>query len=311
MPIIVLDGPEKAGKSTLAAAVAAEPWRGLPVQVRHWGRLDPHNYYADRVYLAALRSDCAYRGLVVWDRSWLSGSVYGQLLDRRDRLRDDPWLGEWLYGRAVLAGGQRVCLLGPDAATLEAARSADDLPVSAVEERELYRQMADRAGWTVLENPRDLEHAAKWAAVLRARADLQWPGLRPPLYAGPLSPRVLVVGEAHSRQWTADNWLPFASCYTTRWARSLGWRALEVGWTNAAADPEEQVVAASTVVACGTAATEYCLRLRQEGVHDFADPATLYRWGQNRRSVRDELERLASVVESGLGVWRDAPLVVE
>lgn len=78
MPIVILDGPEAAGKSTLIDALVDE-W-GENHMVRHWG---PRRSWLE--YCQPLFEDLQYcedhpQWLVVWSRSWISRMVYNKLL---------------------------------------------------------------------------------------------------------------------------------------------------------------------------------------------------------------------------------------
>src|SRR3989304_2111146 len=105
MSVIVFDGPEKAGKSTIIEALRqyAKSTKFFDrVYVRHWGPVSPD----DRVYAHELSQDSTcFNELVIWDRCWPSEYVYGNLLGRSRRGTGDPWLLEWLHGRAVQSNG--------------------------------------------------------------------------------------------------------------------------------------------------------------------------------------------------------------
>lgn len=80
MPLVILDGPEAAGKSTLIEALIRE-W-GRKHMVRHWG---PRKSWLE--YCQPLFEDLQYveespQWLVVWSRSWVSRMVYNKLLSQ-------------------------------------------------------------------------------------------------------------------------------------------------------------------------------------------------------------------------------------
>lgn len=327
--LIILDGPEKAGKTTLARELRAGSgdYRG-GLATRHWGpipaRLPGTDDFGDTAYRAGLRIDLGdpmayelsasalaavveYGSIadeqptldplgMVWDRSWASEVVYAGVLGRTDRrLYGDPWLAEWLYGRAVQASGIRVMVLGPSAGRLAELRSSDDLPVKPELERALFHQYATEYGWEVVQDNHvdDKMHrmiaAGLLVKALRAQVRANQLGAKPPDYAGPPDAPVLVVGER--RNGNDPGWLPFATPYTTRFARCLGSDALRCGWTNAdvlAENPHwvtEQP--RRLVVACGRVAEAVVEHL--EGYRDLLcveHPAALYRW--DRMSSRIE-----------------------
>lgn len=80
MPLVILDGPEAAGKSTLIDALVQE-W-GKKHMVRHWG---PRKSWLE--YCQPLFDDLQFceerpQWLIVWSRSWVSRMVYNKLLSQ-------------------------------------------------------------------------------------------------------------------------------------------------------------------------------------------------------------------------------------
>lgn len=152
MPVLVVDGAEKSGKSTLIRVIT-DGWEGQS-RVRRWGPVT-----SDTEYLTALREDVEFPGLVVWDRSWASEHVYSVLMNRPGRLRTDPWLGEWLYGRAV----DLKVVLDSHGDQRAARRDETDLPVNPYVEGAAFSEYASKYGWWVLHND-------YWEDTLRANA---------------------------------------------------------------------------------------------------------------------------------------------
>lgn len=146
--LLVIDGPEKAGKTSLIEALRT--WvtlKGEPTKVRKWGKLDDGKWAIDEVYGFALDEDQLHPGLVIWDRSWASETVYGQLLNRDRRLAERPELGESLYGRRVQL---KIILGGPSPAILMGDRTEDDLPVSPAKEQEAFVAYGRQYGWHII-----------------------------------------------------------------------------------------------------------------------------------------------------------------
>jgi len=243
MSVILIEGPEKAGKSTLATALAKvlAPMTDR-VEVRHMvGRAKPD----DRVYSRQLAEDTAAGSsdlIAVWDRCWPSEYVYGTLLHQDRRLAGDPWLGEWLYGRAVNANGLRVILPGPDSVTLAASRDNSDLPVDPGEEQRLYLAYAFRFGWLVLERENIDDMTTRVVREYFTRQPLLTP--IPPTYVGFPDADVIIVGEERAGAMTA-------SILTTTIGRLLGDRALNIGWANAHDCPPDTLRYSRIIVACG------------------------------------------------------------
>lgn len=241
MTVIVLEGPEKSGKSTLAAELAR---RGA--RIRKWGPLDDEKWAADLAYSEVLAADTASPDIVVWDRSWASEAVYGALLNRDRRLAQDPWLGEWLYGRAVPT---RIMLGGPDPAILRAARTPDDLPVDPGVEQAAFLAYARQYDWIVVHGRHPVESLADAVLAQHAADSVDW---HPTTYAGRPRAGVVVLGERRSPTPSIPGgWLPFTSTYTTKYGRVLGPNAMRVGWTNAYDEPTAIIEHARVIIACG------------------------------------------------------------
>lgn len=136
MSLLLVEGPEKAGKSTLIRLIKdLEPG----VVVRKWYQPRSYGEYYD-----ALQQDLELP-LVIWDRGWPSDAVYSKLMPttpRRFQANAD-WaedrLGKPLHGR-----GLKVILLGPDPETLLKRRTEDDLPVNPRLEQLTYLWYARR-----------------------------------------------------------------------------------------------------------------------------------------------------------------------
>lgn len=289
MTVIVLDGPEKAGKSTLAAAIRARcDADSIPCRIRPWGPI-PDGWDTDARYAAALAEDSARPGVVVWDRSWLSESVYAHLLGRHRRLADDPWLGEWLYARAVPI---RVVVRGPDPEALAAARTVDDLPVHPAAEQALYLEYAQLYDWFTVGDGKTRPDPDRTAASL-VRLAACVPAWDPTAYCGRPDARVVFVGDRPSTFASLPGgWLPFSSRYTTMYGRALGPNAFACGWTNASCEPAFIFEHARAIIACGRIAQAWVkeeLRFRAESqftsVINLPHPSALYRWGLLKPSV--------------------------
>lgn len=289
--IIVIDGPEKVGKST-AISVLAEyiknKYAVIPV-IRHWGPTDPD----DRVYTEALKEDTATdftERVAIWDRSWASEYVYASLLNRDKRLRDDPWLGEWLHGRAAV----NKFILLEDVRTLKHRRDETDLPVDPAFELKSFRAYAETYGWNAIA----INGANPGTVARHIMRSCQWTlnYAKPPAYCGPLNPHVVFVGEkipknAHVQMPGA--WLPFSSRLTMNYGRELGELAFKCGWTNTRDVPPPQLRHASIIVSCGETARlwvdNYVIHHSDlPGASHFSlpHPAWLYRYNNKYTSER-------------------------
>ena len=304
MPLIVIDGPEKAGKSTLARYLVER----MGASIRKWG---PIAHGADYLYAEALAEDTPRvrdGEWVVWDRSWISEHVYAALMPERfGRLGLDPWLGEWLYGRAVRSLGTVVVLLGPGVDELRAARDYTDLPVDPADEVRTYGEYAVRFKWPMFTNGRDQQSLDYVFDVISYRTDAT-PD-QPPVVAGSSRSRIVVVGEARSSdpQPPRGAWLPFTSRYTTQFGRLFGDTAVtDVLWTNAADDPRVYVDNAKAVVLCGAEARRwYDADPRPKRVVSYQrvltvpHPSWLFRWGAGLQLVPETERKIQAFIHQG------------
>jgi len=80
MPLVIFDGPEAAGKTTMIEALQAR-W-GPNNQFRGWGPRESWLEYCQPLFddIQACREDPKL--LVVWSRSWMSRAVYNTLLNQ-------------------------------------------------------------------------------------------------------------------------------------------------------------------------------------------------------------------------------------
>ena len=294
MTVILIDGPEKAGKSTVIAAIER---RFAGVEVRRWGPVSPD----DRVYSAPMAEDLEKPGIVVWDRGWPSEYVYGTLLNRDRRLTNDPWLGEWLHGRALQTAGVRCILLGPDPETLTKHRNETDLPVPPAVERQMYQEYGFRFGYVTIDNQHTPWEATKcanmlvgmaYAADTRARNE----GVKPPWYAGPADAKVVFVGEHMGNKRTVRGaWLPLSSRLTTMLGRDLEDDAFKCGWTNAADCPPQALRNRELIVACGDTAAKWVeFHVQPRRWIRIDHPAYIYRWKDGSRGQEIMGKRLTA-----------------
>lgn len=302
MPVVIIEGPEKAGKSTLInALIQALTERDVPAERVHWGPISPD----DRVYTEPLRKHCQDLGKVwIWDRGWPSEHVYGKLLGRDRRLSNDSWLGEWLHGRAVQVAGARIILTGPDGDTLAALRDTTDLKVYPHQERSAYISYAAKFGWTMIENTHT-QRSLDWSidvilAELFSKENYSCKQWSPPNFAGPPDAKIAVVGEKLSDPDGAGGWLPFTSYSTTQFGREFGDDAFKVLWTNAATCDPQLLRNKETIIACGNIASDWCRREIKGGsnqrIISIPHPSYLYRFSDDK--ARQQLEYVRQAIQS-------------
>jgi len=161
---VIIDGPEKAGKTTLLAEVVRqaqiETGDTLPILYRKWSgraRPDEHVYFRELVRWYGDVSDDNPR-VALWDRGWPSEFVYGTLLKE-----DRPMAGKLLcpdFETGLSPWLIKVILLGPSAEALIAKRDETDLPVDPAHEQYLFGAYGAVNGWKVVEN----EWSPQWLA---------------------------------------------------------------------------------------------------------------------------------------------------
>lgn len=308
MSVIVLDGPEKAGKSTLVEALydfLKSSGYHREVLVRHWvGRAKPD----DSVYSSAMAEDSSKppsQRVTIWDRSWASEFVYGRLLAQDRRLARDPWLGEWLYGRAASANGLMAMLSGPDPDSLRSMRDATDLPVDPAAEQSAYLRYARLFNWMTpdRDTPSHMASAIleRFYTSVSVSGDAGRQTPLPPTYCGPVNSRVIFVGERRSDRMLTGGWLPFSSHFTTLLGRRLGTRSLSVGWTNAHDCPPSSLRGAKLLVACGDIALKWVTNYVLAGgdgdqlVMNLPHPAYVFRYNnQKTKALREDVTQKIS-----------------
>jgi len=233
MTVIILEGPEKAGKTTLTEALE-KSLVGLGAKVvirKQSGRADPD----DSIYMDQLAVDTsknAHELVAIWDRGWPSEFVYGTLLKQNRRLAKDPWLGEWLYGRMVQANGLRVMVTGPSGQVLVSLRDDTDLPVDPWQEKFLYENYAKMCGWFIIEQ-KPIEVMV--TQIMNKLIDpLLSSGPFPPAYFGPPNAEIIVVSTKPSEKL----------------GREFGTWAFNVGWATSHAVPPTYLTHAKILVVC-------------------------------------------------------------
>ena len=277
--IVLIDGPEKAGKTTLISELK----KRLNAESVSWGPVT-----GDTVYLQPLKEACASSRWVIWDRGWPSESIYSRLLHRGRRLEKEPFLGEWLYGRAVQTCGLRVILLPGNVDEVINRRDKTDLPVDPVQEYMAYKTYGKLFGYLILENgytKESLESNIEQIVLRLGTAGIFQPGL----YAGPPNAKIVFVGESRSqgRRSVDGSWLPFTSMLTTELGRRLGPSALKFGWTNIDDTP---IITLSNrfVIACGERAGAW---MDSTGIPRIVipHPAWMYRFNNAKTASKREI----------------------
>lgn len=316
--LIVIDGPEKAGKTTfIQALVEAVESSGQRVIVKHWSMPDLKTFHSFvyRDWISEAFASVFY-DVIIWDRSWVSEYVYPSLMPQfRSSKRvmwGDPWIGEWCFGRALKTYGLGVVLLGPSVEALERLRDATDHNCPVFAERELYQSYGETFNWVTLHNDHDqgqLQVTVGQVLDALRRLDNHPTWLRPPVYCGPPGAQVVFMGEALTTHQTPKTWLPFSSQYTMMLGREFGDYAFDFGWTNAMslkyaahASEVQKFFRGKLVVACGAYAQDYCDHNNLDSYH-ISHPAHGFRWGTRVEEYRAAIGLLKNELATR-GVYR-------
>lgn len=296
MPVIIIDGPEKAGKTTVINELI-KGFSGLGINSErvHWGPVFPD----DRVYADKLMEHTTDLNKVwLWDRGWASEHVYAKLLGRDRRMANDPWIGEWLHSRAVVTSGLCVILTGPHSNVLGQLRDASDIDVSPAIEKVMFTEYGKRFGWHVIENEHNKNSLLKVTGNIMLFY-LSKQKRSPLLWCGPTNPPIVVIGETLSKKHIPGGWAPFTSTFTTMLGREFGDKAMHIGWTNSTTCDPEWLRGIETVITCGKIANTWFERNRKEvPLRHIAiqHPSYLYRF--KTTEILDKLKVVSQVIRS-------------
>ena len=225
MAVIVIDGPEKAGKTTLINEIHASlisTRQSSCIVRKQSGRALPN----ESVYLDDLLKDASVSAsvkIVIWDRSWASEYVYGTLLNQNRPMVKDPLSGEWLLGKIVVANGIRLILPGPDPTILSVRRDSTDLSVDPAKEQMLYKSYGKKFGWMELREIRDVETTVHNVLRLFYNSIPMYTPL-PPYYYGKADAGTIVISSKNRDKIIKEQWQE---------------NALKVGWVIAHGCPPQ------------------------------------------------------------------------
>lgn len=254
MTLVIIDGPEKAGKTTLIAELVSHLRRtGREAESIHWGRMDSD----DRIYSPYVFNHVITNKIWVWDRGWPSEHVYGVLLDRPRRMRDNPWIGEWLHGRAAQTNGVRIILTGPNPEEMAKLRDDSDHIVAPAQEQELYRWYGEAFKWHVLSNQHTKTNLNEQVQKIDALilANKQVATLSASRWCGPAGSKVGFFSARLAEMPIPGGWLPFTLEQQSLWVQhTLGISAFDCQWLDEDAlyEPPGSFSKFELLVLCGT-----------------------------------------------------------
>jgi hypothetical protein len=215
--IVLIEGGEKAGKTTLATElVKVLNLAGKKAVYRHWGPFEPEEF------AQVVQGEADDPVVHVWDRGWLSETVYAKLLNRKNHVQD-WWLGEYLHGRATT---HKYLLLNPLGIK---ENTPDDLPIDpAAEQREF--QIQGCATFKPLYNDYNIYSLA--TNVGKIHGNLITDTAPPFTYSGrDLANRVPVYFVASpSKMARGTRWMPFSYDRSVEFIRPLGTLAFKCNY---------------------------------------------------------------------------------
>lgn len=214
--IVVLEGAEKAGKTTLAKAFV-EHWNrhyDVPAVYYHWGPIKDDTEYSE-VLKAHYEDHLTH---YIWDRGWASDTVYANLLNRNRRSKYNPWLMEMLHGRAT----PLKFIVINDTEVMSMLHTADDLPVDASKEQGMF--MSEFPKYKLLENNMTADSLYSNIRTLETSLVIASSAYKHKVYtAVPYNRRLPVMFVAtKTRNNRGDRWLPFSFDRELQYLKELG-----------------------------------------------------------------------------------------
>lgn len=272
--IVLLSGPEKVGKSTLAGklhdASRKYGWHVACCNFRY------PSGFSSSVYRDALKFGTRRDTLVIMDRGWPDGAVYDQLLDRRPSV--DETRAEWCFGVALKTMGVGIMMIPPHRlGELE----ADDHVIDYEKEAMAFRNYGGRWGYDVVDPLNDTGLVER---LLNACEKFSRFVVAPPQYVGPPYPEVMLIGEKLSESTRSPYaWVPMSTYAWDSVATVVG-NDPRVGRTNAAELQNitliKKVKDAARVVAFGVEAEKVVRQIKTASPVYLPHPAAVCRWGR-------------------------------
>lgn len=146
--IIIFEGPEKAGKTTLINNLAAVlKSRGYLVSIRKFtGPMTSEDQYLQP--LLQDREDP--KTITIWDRGWVSEYVYSTFYNRQSTLTGNSNRAEIVFTSIVNTCGLKYVVLPHDIREIESRRDPSDLDISPLIEYVMFCDYAYRHKWPII-----------------------------------------------------------------------------------------------------------------------------------------------------------------
>lgn len=197
--LILIDGPEKAGKTTLIAALAKDLKElKYKVEVHAQGPWSPNDAYVAPMVKAHTLDMSTYH---IWDRGWPSEEVYATLLARTRRAQGNPFLMEWLHGRST---PYKFILLPTDVSRLRVLRDDTDLPVDPEAEAAAFTKYV-AYGYRLLYNDYTAASIKDNITAIHGRLSIS---IKPGVYGDPNAKVWFITNKNEGCKF--DRWMPLA-----------------------------------------------------------------------------------------------------
>jgi hypothetical protein len=155
--ILILDGPESAGKSSVVNAML-DMYDVKPI-VRHWGLVNSWLQYLPALLNDIQSFDKSPVGwrmpMAIWDRSWASEVVYNNLM-KRGRVISEDSIKRRLEQPLLGATGMMVMLVAnhktlSERRVLKREEGHNDLPVLVNDELMAFLSYGREHNWTIID----------------------------------------------------------------------------------------------------------------------------------------------------------------
>lgn len=227
--LILIEGMEKAGKSTLVAELGEllEPSR---TDFFHTKRDSAHRKNGRGYLPHIITAIDSIHKVQIWDRAWISEAIYGRIFNEEREATNDVFYNEWVYGRLTMGRGARVILFPEVVEDAEKRRTESDVKIAAKIEAEMFLKYGKKWGYNFMNNDyteRTLEFNSK-AILMEAMRPQHH--IHTSKYIGPTNPSLVFVGPSETPfysdpggvirpfagKWEANHFRPFRNVAITR-----------------------------------------------------------------------------------------------
>lgn len=160
MPLVIFDGPEAAGKTTIMEALMKE-W-GDNSMLRSWGPRESWLEYCGPLFDDIKTCQMDPQSLVIWSRSWASRTCYNKLLSQGQSIPSE--VTKELENIVIRSGGLLFLVTSPVSvllerrlARIERGDEKSDHPIEVHKELHEFQAYVRNRKWTTLSGVTDVE----------------------------------------------------------------------------------------------------------------------------------------------------------